>query len=89
MGIFVVMKMLHIEWYDSQMGQSRWQDISEYKAEMPVMKSMGRVIEDTDTHITLCPHIGEETETAAYQGYGILSIPKCCIKIMKEMSISS
>lgn len=80
-------KLVYVEWLDSQGVTSGWQDFSHYKPSLPVMRSCGWVVHEDKSSISLCASIGDETPTTLYQGNGIMTIPKICIlskKVIKN-----
>jgi|2_EtaG_2_1085320.scaffolds.fasta_scaffold00402_17 hypothetical protein len=59
------MKMIRVTWVDAEtIGDSGWQDLSDIQhikeVTPPVMKTIGFVLGDFDTHITITDSIGEK-----------------------------
>lgn len=79
-------EMIYIEWLDSMLGSSGWQDLSDFSTDIPTMKSVGFLIYETDSLVALAGSISYETPHSCYQGTGIITIPKCSIMHRKELN---
>jgi hypothetical protein len=82
-------KMAYIEWVDSQIGGIGWQKVKNYDTALPVMKSVGFVINKTKTKIALASSIGVDANNRIEQGCNIIIIPLCSIKKIKYFISSS
>jgi hypothetical protein len=72
-------KIVTIKWQDSYGVETGWQDISEYKANLCIINSWGKVIYEDDKIISLAHNYADETENTCQQANGIMVIPKVCI----------
>lgn len=79
-------KLIYIEWLDSQGCTPSWTDISNYSPEIPIQRSIGWVVHESEQSISICGNIADETTTTLYQGNGIMTIPKVSITKTKELS---
>jgi hypothetical protein len=74
------MKLLVIEWVDSQGITSSWEHKDEIKPlKVNKCQSVGFLLEETEDYKTLCPNISET------QVLGRISIPKCAILKVTEI----
>jgi len=81
------MKLVYVEWSDSYGCGSLWQTLEDVDPGVIVCKSVGWLIADNKTHITLVPHIHIGTEISEAQGCGDMTIPKTSILKRKNLSI--
>ena len=81
------LKLVLVAWEDSQGVLSGWQRLEDFTAEVPTVYSIGWVVRENEKMISVCGNIGEETESTAYQGNGIMTIPKTCILSVKELKV--
>lgn len=74
-------KIVQIKWTDSYRMQDGWL----YKEDFPeivddICYSIGYVVDETDKHIVISPHISNATEEEKYRKFDdTMVIPKCSI----------
>lgn len=74
-----------IEWTDSFGGSIGWQDVSGFKPEQVIIQSVGFVLYEDDTMISLAANYSKETNITGEVVDGTMTIPKCCIKKITEL----
>ena len=79
------MKLLLVEWMDANGVNRDWEDLDNYTALLPTMRSVGWVVHETETLLCVCPHYCEKTGDIGHQGCGIMTIPKVAIVSRKEL----
>lgn len=76
-------RRVEVHWIDSHSDENRWErheDAKKYARDKPAwVVSVGFVIADKKSHITLCGHI-----TCHYKA-SLWTIPKCAIKKLIEL----
>jgi hypothetical protein len=80
---------VYVKWVDSYGVSSGWEDISDYKADILKIESVGFVIYEDEDVIALAPNYGEETEHTPKQANGIMVIPKACVIKITFLSSAS
>lgn len=80
------MKLVLIEWLDSHGVSAGWQRLDNYESTLPVMKSVGWIVYENDKLVSVCGNMAEETDSTAFQGNGIMTIPKCAILSTVELT---
>ena len=74
------LKKVQIEWIDSKAGSNEWEYWDELEPLKPTLcRSIGYIIEDTPKYKTIAHTISES------QILGRITIPKACIKKIKEL----
>lgn len=73
-------KIVKVCWLDSYGVQSGWTEISDFTAEALIITSVGVIIYEDDTIISLAHNFAEETPNTPRQANGIMTIPKACIR---------
>ncbi len=69
-------KLAKVCWIDSRVGSAHWQHLETIQEDgICRVWSVGWVINDTDEHLQICPHLGHDPD----QGCGEMSIPKIAI----------
>ena len=76
-----------IEWYDSYGVSSGWEDITLFKPNDLVIKSIGFVLYEDENIISLTGNYSQETDRTAEQANGIITIPKCSVKQITSVSL--
>ena len=80
------MKLVLVEWLDSHGVLPSWVELEDYTAVLPVMKSVGWLVYENDVLLSVCGNISHETESTAFQGNGIMTIPKIAVLSIKELA---
>lgn len=82
-------ELCYIHWVDSFGCSSSWESLEDLEAPRPLdVYSVGWVVLESDTAVTLVPHIhgGRESVGAVPSGCGDMTIPK--LAIMKRVILS-
>lgn len=75
--------IVSIQWLDSKGVTSSWEHIDELEPLEPVIcTSVGFIIDETDSYVTLVQSVSEEQILAR------LTIPKCAITLMQALRAS-
>lgn len=80
-------EFIYIKWVDSYGVLSGWVDLSEYKPNLLIIESVGRVIEANDEVVAIAHNYSDVTENTPQQANGIIVIPKRAI--LETISFSS
>ena len=72
-------KPIYIEWIDSCGGSARWQFEEDIIHEVLTIKTLGFLIKENDTLISVANSIAPETEHQTAQINGVMTIPKIAI----------
>lgn len=72
------MKLVKVEWLDS-CGPSEWTRLDELDNEVPVVVSVGFVLNEDEVAVTLVPHVMDKQEPRKRCGFGCLTIPRVAI----------
>lgn len=80
------MKLILIEWVDSHGCTPSWTSLENYRAVLPIMKSVGWLVFEDENLYSVCGNISEETESTVFQGNGIMTIPKKAVLSLIELS---
>ena len=77
-----------VEWLDAHGGvRTGWRDMAEIRKREPVVAlSIGYLVAETKTTITICPHIVTDGEGNAEMGDGEISIPRSWVRKIKVLS---
>jgi len=81
--------LVYVEWEDSQGCTPAWIALEEFTSVIPTMQSIGWKVFESDELISICGNIALETISTPFQGNGIMTIPKRCIKSIKEIDSQS
>ena len=85
-------KLVYVEWEDAFGCSSSWTEIPEVLEEVtakPLLaRSVGWVIRDKGTSITVVPHMSLDHAHAESQGCGDMTIPRSAIRKMVNLDIT-
>ena len=77
----VELKIVLVEWDDSMGCASSWSIIEDGAAPQPLTcRSVGWLLFDTETSLTIVPHLSDEHLDAKQQGCGDMTIPKSAVR---------
>lgn len=75
-----------ITWTDAQGGRLEWTNLPDVEPVCKTIVSVGFVIAETDTVISVAPHYGLETADEHAFVCGVMHIPKTCITHTKNLN---
>lgn len=82
-------KIVRIKWTDSYAISAGWT----LKEDFPditddICFSIGYLVDETDKHIVICPHVSNATEEEKYRKFdGTMIIPKCSIMEINYLNL--
>lgn len=82
------MKIVLVEWIDSYGPTPRWESLDDVEFSTCVCYSVGRLLDQTDSHCAIVPHWSDQTYRTLNQGSGIMVIPTPAINkitVLKEL----
>ena len=65
-----------IEWEDSQISPQGWERVSDFIAQIPIMKSIGFIVYEDKNCISIASSLGMGTKTSDEQICNTITIPK-------------
>lgn len=71
-------KLVSIRWIDSYM-DSGWREITDFSANRLEIRSLGKVVYEDESVVSLAHNFADETDNTPQQANGIMTIPKSCI----------
>ena len=85
-------KLVYVEWEDSFGCSAFWCNLLEAAAprdiEPQLAKSVGWIVRESTSGITVVPHLADETKQAKAQGCGDMTIPRSAIRKMVLLDIT-
>lgn len=79
------MTKVRIEWVDSYGAMPGWQEVEGFKPERLVVESIGYLVYEDKTVISIAQNYADETEYTPKQMNGVMTIPKECIKNVEAL----
>jgi len=83
------MKLVYIQWYDSQASQGGWRSTEDSICTKPlIIESIGWVLHEGKDSICIVSHRGGYVDNDDYkQANGDMTIPKCAIRKLKVIKL--
>ena len=80
------MRLVLVEWVDSIGCSSSWSKIEEIRPELPVCRSVGWLLHDSEECKVLIPHLIDSShDNFPAQACGDMTIPTCSIRSMVDL----
>lgn len=79
------MTKVRSEWVDSYGDMPDWQEVEGFKPERLVVESIGYLVYEDKTVISIAQNYADETEYTPKQMNGVMTIPKECIKNVEAL----